>query len=86
MPTYVYECQSCHRQFEVEQRMSDAPLTDCECGEKGQLKRLISAGAGLIFKGSGFYITDYKGGNASAGTPAPKSGDCGSGCCPCADN
>jgi predicted nucleic acid-binding Zn ribbon protein len=50
--------------------MSDAVLTTCTCGKEGQVKRLLSAGSGLIFKGSGFYITDYKNANAS-GAPAP---------------
>ncbi|NLF17857.1 MAG: hypothetical protein GX595_11460 [Lentisphaerae bacterium] len=59
MPTYEYKCQKCQRQFDVFQRMTDAPLTECsDC--HGPLKRLIGAGAGFIFKGSGFYITDYR--------------------------
>lgn len=65
MPTYDYKCKKCERVFEVVQSMNDAPLRKCqECG--GPLKRLIGAGAGLIFKGSGFYCTDYKGKNADA--------------------
>lgn len=60
MPTYEYACQSCEHEFEQFQSMRDAPLKECpECGEKS-LKRLVGGGAGLIFKGSGFYITDYK--------------------------
>lgn len=59
LPTYEYECQSCHRHFEVRQGMKDDPLTTCdECG--GEVQRLVSAGSGFIFKGSGFYITDYR--------------------------
>lgn len=59
MPTYEYKCRDCDRQFEVTQRMSDAPLGECpDCG--GAVKRLIGAGAGIIFKGSGFYCTDYR--------------------------
>ncbi|MCB0289564.1 MAG: zinc ribbon domain-containing protein [Calditrichaeota bacterium] len=59
MPTYDYRCKACNHQFEAFQRMSDAPLSTCpECG--GEVQRLISGGTGLIFKGSGFYITDYK--------------------------
>ena len=58
MPTYEYECQKCGHRFEEFQSMKDAPLTKCpEC--KGKVKRLIGAGAGFLFKGSGFYITDY---------------------------
>ncbi len=59
MPTYEYLCENCGERFEVFQRITDSPLEKCErCG--GRVKRLISGGAGLIFKGSGFYITDYK--------------------------
>lgn len=70
MPTYEYACQSCDHEFEKFQPMRDAPLKVCpECGEKS-LKRLVGGGAGLIFKGTGFYITDYKkksGGEPKAG-------------------
>ncbi len=59
MPHYDYECEKCGYSFEVFQKMTDAPLTECpKC--KGGVKRLIGPGCGLIFKGSGFYITDYK--------------------------
>ena len=59
MPTYDYKCTECNHTFEVFQRMSDEPLKSCpKC--KGAVKRLIGAGAGPIFKGSGFYQTDYK--------------------------
>jgi putative FmdB family regulatory protein len=60
MPTYEYVCPKCHHAFEAFQSMNDAPLKQCpKCKKKG-LKRLIGGGAGLIFKGTGFYITDYK--------------------------
>ena len=60
MPTYEYECAACGKRLEHFQSMSDAPLKKCpKCG-KLRLKRLISAGAGVIFKGSGFYTTDYR--------------------------
>ncbi len=60
MPTYEYACQSCQKVFDVFQSMRDAPLTACpNCGKPG-VKRLIGRGAGIIFKGSGFYETDYK--------------------------
>ena len=60
MPTYVYECRSCQKQFEVFQSMTARPLRKCtRCG-KNTAHRLIGAGAGLIFKGSGFYVTDYR--------------------------
>lgn len=61
MPTYEYECQKCGHHFEAVQSMKDPHLTDCpkEACE-GPVKRKISLGAGFIFKGSGFYITDYR--------------------------
>lgn len=61
MPTYEYECQTCGHQFEARQSMKDPHLTDCpqpDC--PGPVKRKISLGSGFIFKGSGFYITDYR--------------------------
>ncbi len=61
MPTYDYECQTCGHQFEAKQSMKDPHLTDCpqeNCA--GPVKRKIGAGAGFIFKGNGFYITDYR--------------------------
>jgi putative FmdB family regulatory protein len=67
MPTYEYECQKCKRTLEVAHSMKDDALKVCpkdKCRRKpwgkGRLKRLLSSGAGLIFKGSGFYITDYR--------------------------
>ena len=59
MPTYEYKCNNCGKIFEVFQKITDEPLTTCpECN--GKLTRLISGGIGIIFKGSGFYTTDYK--------------------------
>ncbi len=59
MPTYDYLCEQCGKQFEVFQSMKDAKLETCEdCG--GKVRRLLGTGAGLIFKGSGFYQTDYR--------------------------
>jgi len=61
MPTYEYECQKCGHTFERFQLISDKPLDRCpKPGCKGKVKRLIGTGAGLIFKGSGFYTTDYR--------------------------
>jgi len=60
MPTYEYECQSCGHRFELFQKMSDKPVRICPKCRKDKVKKLISAGAGFIFKGSGFYATDYK--------------------------
>lgn len=60
MPTYEYKCDACGYAFEKFQSMSAAPIKKCpRCG-KSQVRRLIGTGAGLIFKGSGFYITDYR--------------------------
>jgi len=74
MPTYEYECSECGATFEVFQKITARPLTRCkECGAKGTVTRLIGAGAGLIFKGSGFYITDYKKKAATAETGEKKS-------------
>ena len=59
MPTYEYRCPSCGNEFEKFQRMSDEPVAECPaCGARSE--RRLSAGAGLLFKGSGFYITDYR--------------------------
>ncbi|MBL8040697.1 MAG: hypothetical protein JNM04_05055 [Chthonomonas sp.] len=57
MPTYLYECTSCAKTFEVEQRITADPLTDCDCGSTGSLKRLIQPTA-ILFKGSGFFVND----------------------------
>lgn len=67
MPTYEYSCQKCGKNFDAFQSMRDAPFAECpedKCQEAawghGKVKRLLGTGAGLIFKGSGFYITDYR--------------------------
>ncbi|MBU2540945.1 MAG: zinc ribbon domain-containing protein [Candidatus Omnitrophica bacterium] len=60
MPTYEYRCKNCKHEFELFQAMSDAPVKKCPKCKKLSARRLISAGAGIIFKGSGFYATDYK--------------------------
>ncbi len=72
MPTYEYKCLKCDHHFEAFQSMKDDRLTDCpEEGCDGELKRLIGTGAGIIFKGSGFYETDYR----SAGYKAAAKAD-----------
>lgn len=67
MPTYEYECSKCRKTFEMFQSMNDPALITCpkeHCRQrswgKGKVQRLLGTGAGLIFKGSGFYITDYR--------------------------
>ncbi|MDR3342633.1 MAG: zinc ribbon domain-containing protein [Treponema sp.] len=82
MPTYEYECKSCGHSFDVFQSMSETPIKTCpQCGK--EVRRLINGGSGIIFKGSGFYVTDRKGAGAakvSDGKQAPA----GSACCGCA--
>jgi len=61
MPTYEYQCKKCGHCFSEFQRIVDPPIKDCpKCRKKGCVEQIISGGSGLIFKGSGFYITDYK--------------------------
>ena len=60
MPTYEYRCEACGHEFEKFQSIMAAPIKRCPQCRKNKVKRLISSGAALIFKGSGFYITDYR--------------------------
>lgn len=86
MPTYEYECEKCKKTFEIFQSMKDASLSTCpedKCRMrkwgKGKVRRMLGSGAGLIFKGSGFYITDYRSegykqaAKKDSGGSAPKS-------------
>jgi len=82
MPTYEYECLECSHHFEAFQAMSDEPIKNCpKCGS--EVRRLIFGGTGVIFKGSGFYVTDKNGGRGGSsksksgteGTSAKVSGD-----------
>ncbi|HPC70912.1 MAG TPA: zinc ribbon domain-containing protein [Treponema sp.] len=69
MPTYEYECKTCGHSFEVFQNMSDPVLKTCpECGK--EVRRLINGGTGIIFKGSGFYVTDKGSSKSSSGSSA----------------
>jgi putative FmdB family regulatory protein len=75
VPTYEYECKECGHGFEVFQAMSDQPIKECpKCGK--EVRRLIFGGTGVIFKGSGFYVTDKKKAGKAASKPAktPESG------------
>ena len=73
MPIYAYKCESCGHTKDVLQKMSDAPLSDCpQCGAPAFKKQVTAAGFQL--KGSGWYVTDFRGGNAAASAPAPKEG------------
>ncbi len=83
MPNYDYECQECGNRFEVFQSMNDPKLEKCPADEcSGTVKRLLGSGGGIIFKGSGFYKTDYRSSSYQAGAKAdggsggsaPKSG------------
>ena len=60
MPTYQYQCSACKHAFEELQSMKEDALTKCPKCKKKKLERLLGTGAGLLFKGSGFYITDYR--------------------------
>lgn len=71
MPTYVYECRQCEKVFEIEQRITEDALTNCDCGQAGSLRRLIQQTA-VMFKGGGFYVND-------ANRTNPASGATGSG-------
>ena len=83
MPTYEYKCLGCGTRFDLFQSITEEPIQECpSC--RGKVKRLISAGGGLIFKGSGFYITDhrsegYKESAKKETSPSTSSGDSKSG-------
>ena len=73
MPTYDYECDACHHKFELYQGINDDKKKKCpECG-KNKAERIISAGGGIIFKGSGFYQTDYRSDSYKKGATADKN-------------
>jgi putative FmdB family regulatory protein len=73
MPTYEYECQKCHHRFEQFQSIKDKPIERCPKCKKGRTKRLFGTGAGIIFKGSGFYQTDYRSKSYSEAASKEKS-------------
>lgn len=80
MPTYDYICEKCGHQFDLFQRITEPVLETCpkdKCGcktwGKGRVKRQIGTGAGFIFKGSGFYLTDYRSDSYKAGAQKEKS-------------
>ncbi len=77
MPVYEYQCESCTIRFEKRQRFSDEPVTECpECG--GLVHKVIQP-VGVIFKGSGFYVTDNRGKSSTTPPAARKEGDSSSG-------
>ena len=72
MPTYVYECTKCEKQFEIVQKITDTPKKRCpSC--RGKVFRVISGGGGIILKGSGFYVTDYRSGEYEKSKQAEKA-------------
>jgi len=74
MPLYEYQCRECGHNFEARQKFSDEPLSECpNCGEPTGLFRVVQA-AGVVFKGSGFYVTDSRGGRENL-TSTPKKKD-----------
>jgi putative FmdB family regulatory protein len=74
MPTYEYHCDACDHEFEEFQSMNEAVLTKCpECGKK-KLRRLFGTGAAILFKGSGFYQTDYRSDSYKAAAKADQDG------------
>lgn len=80
MPTYDYQCKKCGHEFEVFHKMSDKPIDKCpKC--QGKVEKMIGGGAGLIFKGSGFFLTDYKKSNVSSNN----KNDSGAKNCACCD-
>jgi putative FmdB family regulatory protein len=74
MPTYEYECRQCGHTFEKFQRITAEPLKSCPMCKKGKVRRLLGAGAGVIFKGSGFYQTDYRSASYRQAAKADGSG------------
>ena len=74
MPLYTYRCHACNHELEARQRMSDEPLKECPSCHQPQLRRVINQ-VGVMFRGSGFYVTDTKSSNPAApGTAADKNG------------
>jgi putative FmdB family regulatory protein len=91
MPTYEYRCQSCGHRLDAFQSINDAALRECPACGQALLERIISGGAGVVFKGSGFYQTDYKSSGKASGEDSKSggtgdskpAGGCGSGCACC---
>ncbi len=82
MPTYEYKCGKCNVDFELVQKMTEEPIKKCPRCKSTKVRRLFSAGGGIIFKGSGFYSTDYRSENykkrekEEKGAPSSKCDSC----------
>lgn len=74
MPIYTYRCKDCDYQFEKRQRMADNPLTECVHCEEGHVRRVVNS-VGIVFKGSGFYVTDNRNGTGKGKTKTNGSGN-----------
>ncbi len=72
MPTYDYQCDACGHEFELFQRISEEPLKKCPQCKKNKLQRLFGTGAAVVFKGSGFYQTDYRSESYKKGAESAK--------------
>lgn len=77
MPTYEYECQACGHRFDEFQSMKEEPLTRCPECKKKKLRRLFGTGAALLFRGDGFYQTDYRSESYKAAAKAEKEATSG---------
>lgn len=74
MPTYTYRCNNCEYQFDIKQRMAEAPLTNCpECETDNALRKVLNS-VGIVFKGTGFYVTDSRGKNGASAPPTNGKG------------
>ncbi len=74
MPTYTYKCKKCEHQFDQRQSYSDEPLTTCpECGAENGLRKVMNS-VGILFKGSGFYVTDNRNGSSGKSAVSEKGG------------
>jgi len=82
MPTYEYECKNCQHRFEVIQSITAEPIHECPQCHSLNVRRLIGSGAGIIFKGSGFYATDYRK-NKAGKTKCPSTKENNPACSTC---
>lgn len=74
MPTYVYKCDTCGKQFEQFQSFKDAPLEECPCDQRARVRRVFQP-VGIVFKGSGWYVTDSRAKNPTSTAPSTTTTD-----------